>query len=181
MPTNHDIVDITPLFDWIDDCKYTSPYSGINPGLRDTYLNKLYIAESEDPAEAGWGLFAKRNIDDSAIICEYAGRVDAAPSSPPSDYIIEITYEDGTIHTIDAFDPSLQQVLSAGGYCNDPIDEVRENAEWVVINNKLFLKATRDIMAHEQIFAHYGPLYWANDKYPLRIMIKALSMVARPC
>jgi len=121
------------------------PMETIDPGIPDVYLNKLYIAKSEDPPDAGWGLFAKASIPDKAIICEYAGRVDCLLSSPPSAYVMSITYADKTTHTIDAYDPITNKVLSTGGFANDPLAEHRENAEWITINNRLYLRATRDI------------------------------------
>ena len=102
-----------------------------------------------------------------SIICEYYGRTDAPPLSPPSSYVFTIKHKDGTIHTIDAFDPVLNRVISLGGYSNDPLDESRENAQWQTDGDRLFLRATRDIKIHEQIFVHYGFQYWEDDSYSL--------------
>ena len=39
----------------------------------------------------------------------------------------------------------------------------------------LYLRATRDIKAHEQIFIHYGVNYWADDSFDLPLMIQAVE------
>ena len=58
---------------------------------------------------------------------------------------------------------------------NDPLDESRENAQRHTEGNKLYLQATRDIKAHEQIFVHYGVHYWADGSYNLPLMIKVVE------
>ena len=63
----------------------------------------------------------------------------------------------------------------AGGYANDPLNESRENARWHSEGNRLYLHATRDIKAHEQIFIHYGVNYWADDSFALLLMIQAVE------
>ena len=97
------------------------------------------------------------------------------PLSPPSPYVFTLKYKDGCTHTIDAFDPVLNRVISLGGYSNDPLDERRENAKRHVEGNRLYLRATRDIKPHEQIFVHYGVQYWADDSFNLPLMIKAVE------
>ena len=95
------------------------PSETIKPAINDPYLHKLYVGKSEDPPDAGWGLFASCSIPDDSIICEYKGRIDAPPQSPPSSYVFTLKYKDGSIHTIDAYDPVLKRVISLGGYfCN---------------------------------------------------------------
>jgi hypothetical protein len=151
------------------------PSETIQPAINDPYQHKLYVGKSEDPPDAGWGLFASRSIPGDSIICEYKGRIDAPPLSPPSSYVFTLKYKDGSTHTIDAYDPVLKRVLSLGGFSNDPLDERRENAKWLIKGNRLYLQATRDIKPHEQIFVHYGAQYWANDSFDLPLMILAVE------
>ena len=73
--------------------------------------------------------------------------------------IFTFKHTDGSTHTIDAFDLILNRVTSLGGFANDPLDESRENARWHNDGNRLYLRATRDIKAHEQIIIHYGVNY----------------------
>jgi hypothetical protein len=150
----------------------TPPAETIKIDIPEPYRTKLYVGKSEDPPDAGWGLFASVPITDKSIICEYAGRIDAPSLLPPSHYVFSVRHRDGSVHTIDAFDPILNRVISYGGFANDPLDEHRENAEWHTVGNRLFLRATRHIKAHEQIFVHYGAAYWADDSYGLPLMIK---------
>jgi hypothetical protein len=42
--------------------------------------------------------------------------------------VFTIKHSDGSIHTIDAFDPILNRVISLGGYENNPLHESLENA-----------------------------------------------------
>ena len=126
----------------------------IQPAIKDYYLHKVYVGRSEDPPDAGWGLVALNHIASDTTICEYFGRKDAPPVSPPSPYVFIIRHSDGSIHTIDAFYLILNRVVSLGGYANDPLNESRENARWHTEGNRLYLRATRDIKAHEQIFIH---------------------------
>ena len=160
---DHDIPDPTP------------PSVTIQPAIIDPHLHKLYVGKSEDPPDAGWGLYALVPIADDSVICEYHGRRDAPIIDPPSPYVFTFKHTDGSIHTIDAFDPILNRVISLGGYANDPLNESRENARWHSDGNRLYLRATRDIKAHEQIFVHYGVNYWANDTFNLPLMIQAVE------
>ena len=122
----------------------------LNHGLNDPDRHRFYVAQSEDPADAGWGLFAKIGIPQESVLCEYYGRIN--PSNPSSSY----TFNHPELnHLIDAYDPQTSSVLSVAGYVNDPLKESRENARWVVKGNKLYLVATRYIRPDEQIFAHY--------------------------
>ena len=38
-------------------------------------------------------------------------------------------------YLFNTFDPILYQVISLGGYANDPLDESRENARWHTEDN----------------------------------------------
>ena len=98
-----------------------------------------------------------------------------AETPPLSPYVFTVKHSDSSMHTIDAFDSILNRVILLGGYANDPLDESRENARGHTDGNRLYLRATRDIKANEQIFIHYGVNDWANDYFDLPLTIQAVE------
>ena len=102
----------------------------LSHGLNDPDRHRLYVAQSEDPADAGWGLFAKIGIPQDSVLCEYYGRIN--PINPSSSY----TFNHPELnHIIDAYDPLSSSVMSVAGYVKDPLKESRKNARWVVKDN----------------------------------------------
>ena len=149
----------------------TPPELILSHGLTDPHRHKFYVAQSVDP-DAGWGLFAKRQLAVDTVLCEYTGRKN--PPNPSAGY----TYKHPNLeHSIDAYDPLMLLVLCLAGYVNDPLDESRENARFEVRNGRLYLIATRTIRPDEQIFAHYGDGYWTSlvDRWSLPLLVQIVE------
>ena len=145
-----------------------------SPCPHDPANNKFFVGKSEDPADAGWGLFARHNISCThsskhpQLLCEYSGRIN--PPDPSQSYTYEFSTAPHKFTRVDAFDPITGIVLCLAGYINDPLDEDRENATFFVHKGRLWIIPTRDIRAGEQIFVHYGRDYWASDQWPLHLL-----------
>ena len=133
-----------------------TPQDKLHHGLSDPAKKHLYVAHSTIP-DAGFGLFASKELEGQTIICEYHGRKD--PTDPSIAYYYDHPQMD---YGIDAFDPVRRVLLCLAGYVNEPLDESRENASFQVIKGRLVLVATRPIRANEEILSRYGILYWAR-------------------
>ena len=62
------------------------------------------------------------------------------------------------------------------GNMNDPLDETKENCQWEVDNNQLWVMVKPDctVLAGYELFIAYGDKYWCNIKYSFEILHKAV-------
>jgi uncharacterized protein len=120
---------------------------------------ELEIKESSIPG-AGKGLFTNTFIPKGTRIVEYKGTVttwDAVRHDPTNAYIYFLKPN----HVIDARD----HPKSLARYVNDARGLVRSkdranNAKFTNDGLRVFVEATRDIQAGEEIFVEYGKKYW---------------------
>ena len=126
--------------------------------------NTLVIKRSQLPG-AGMGLFTKTDIPKGGRIVEYAGRKrkwkDVKHLDGYNGYLLRIN----RTTAIDARAISSGQ----GRYANDAngisrVPGLRNNAEYLIYGNRVFIEATRKIRPGEEIFAAYGRAFWALQK-----------------
>jgi SET domain-containing protein len=120
---------------------------------------KVKVAESLIPG-AGKGLFAEENIKKGQAIMEVTGPRRLASEIDThyadNDYLLELN--DGTGDCIEVMDGSR--------YANDAkgfviIPGLENNAEFCSRDDhSMYLEATRNIKAGEEILVDYGPGYW---------------------
>lgn len=120
---------------------------------------KVKVAESLIPG-AGKGLFAEENIKKGQAIMEVTGPRRLASEIDThyadNDYLLELN--DGTGDCIEVMDGSR--------YANDAkgfviIPGLENNAEFCSRDDhSMYLEATRNIKAGEEILVDYGPDYW---------------------
>jgi len=115
---------------------------------------------------AGFGLFTTVNIPKSFLFAEYTGRVvtdhdlQRRYGHYTAPYAVCVRNSNGSIsHHIDAANPAHS---SLARYANDARSKRSNNAEFEQHKDRVFLKATRDILANEEILVSYGP-YWGNS------------------
>jgi len=115
-----------------------------------------FVGESQSTIpEAGVGLFAKKDIKKGEKICEYIGK---KIRRVPKDARYCIKLRNGMY--VDAIDPNSGH----GRFSNDSLHKLLDNAEFVEdFANTVFLEATRDIKAGEEIFCSYGWEYYLNE------------------
>lgn len=148
--------------------------------------NHVFVKQSTIP-NAGFGLFARKNIKEGALITEYGGRMITAQEIGNRDYIYE--FPEKLVRIIRdspgisreekvKIDASIRRykgtVLDArtnfrlsemGRWINsDPLQQNvvliflgEKNGEW-----KIGFEAIREIKKGEEIFVDYGKKYWTN-------------------
>lgn len=126
------------------------------------YLEKfLYLKKSKLP-DSGLGLFTRVDIPKGVRIVEYKGRM-----QPWN----EVEHEDG--HNAYLFKINSRIAVNAisykkefGRYANDAkglvrIKGMRNNAEYEVEKNRVYIDAIRYIRKNEEVLVEYGGNFWA--------------------
>ncbi|HEY9362466.1 MAG TPA: SET domain-containing protein [Chitinophagaceae bacterium] len=120
----------------------------------------LYIKKSTLP-QAGKGLFTKEFIPKGTRIVEYIGRISSWRDADHRDGTNAYIYYVNRNHVIDAF--TYKKAFAR--YANDANglikkEGVRNNACYEKNGSGVFITATRNIEAGEEIFVGYGKEYW---------------------
>ncbi|HRO48131.1 SET domain-containing protein [Agriterribacter sp.] len=130
---------------------------------------KLVIKKSTLP-QAGKGLFTQSFIPSGTRIIEYKGRVttwnEVKEKEADNVYIMYVNRN----HVINA--QPYSKALAR--YANDAkgvgkIKGLRNNAVYATIKKRVYIKATRDIKAGEEILVDYGKSYWQTMRANRRI------------
>lgn len=130
---------------------------------------KLVIRKSILP-QAGKGLFTQSFIPAGTHIIEYKGRVttwnEVKEKEADNVYIMYVNRN----HVINA----LPYKKALARYANDAkgvgkIRGLRNNAVYATVKNRVYIKATRDIKAGEEILVDYGKAYWQTIRENKRI------------
>jgi SET domain-containing protein len=125
---------------------------------------KLIVKNSTLP-QAGKGLFTRSFIPAGTHIIEYKGRVttwnEVKEKEADNAYIMYVNRN----HVINA----LPYKKALARYANDArgigkIKGLRNNAVYATVKNRVYIKATRDIKAGEEILVDYGKSYWQTMK-----------------
>lgn len=122
----------------------------------------LKVKKSTLP-DAGKGLFTLSDIKKGQIVCEYEGeRITWKQAIERNDenkggYVYYINKN----NCIDAF----QFKTTFGRFANDAsgvgrIEGFRNNSTYDVVKNKVYIRATRNIVSGSEIFVSYGRAYW---------------------
>ena len=121
---------------------------------------QLFIKRSLIP-DAGKGLFTKKPIAKGTRIVEYKGIVttwkDVDDDNGKNGYIYYINRN----HVINA----RPLTKTFGRYANDAgglkkIKELKNNARYVIDGLRVYIEATKDIVAGGEILVRYGKEYW---------------------
>ncbi len=123
----------------------------------------LYIGRSNIPG-SGKGLFTRVPIEKGALIIEYTGNIRKweEVKYDPDNFYIYFVSED---YVIDA----KNNFKSLARYANDAkgLTQVRgleNNSMFVNIENRIYIKAIKNIAAHSEILVDYGEGYWETVK-----------------
>jgi len=111
-------------------------------------------------ARAGLGLFAATDIAAHTLVCEYSG---AELSLVETALLGDCTYLMGGLGFISVDAREHRGVLAR--YINDGGAAGAQNARFVKLpsRRRACVVAKRDIRAGEEIYASYGPIYWADE------------------
>lgn len=121
---------------------------------------------------AGKGLFTKIAITKGQVIIEYKGRRRKWKD-------VEDDVDNGYIYHIDDENviDAKTTLTSFGRYANDAaglqrVKGVTNNAEYVEFDNRVYIKAVKNITAGGEIFVPYGKLYWQQVRENIKIDAK---------
>ena len=125
---------------------------------------QLFLKKSGLPG-AGKGLFTKMEIPKGTVIVEYKGRIHTWDEIKHEDGINGYLYYVNSKNVIDA--KPYKKAL--GRYANDAmgwarVEGLRNNAEYVEIKKRCYIKSTRRIEKGQEIFVGYGREYWQMMK-----------------
>lgn len=118
---------------------------------------------------AGKGLFTKVFIEKGTRITEYEGRYtnwEDVAEDADNGYIFYID-DDNVIDAGKMKNSKARYANDAAGLTR--IKGVRNNTKYVNENNRIFIDATRDIQAGEEIFVGYGKEYWETVRNNIRL------------
>lgn len=115
---------------------------------------------------AGKGLFTKVFIAKGTYIVQYKGRITTWKEVQQSDVFNAYIYYINRNYVIDA----MHYLKSFARYTNDAKGLVKtkgltNNCEFVKENGKVFVRATKNINAGEEVFVPYGKDYWDVIRY----------------
>ena len=139
--------------------------------------------------DAGKGLFTDSDIEKGKIVCEYEGEkitwkeAERRNDLDKGGYVYYINEK----NCVDAWD----YTKTFGRYANDAagvsrIRGIRNNSTYDVVRGRVYIRATRNIRAGEEIFVSYGRQYWNIVRGELKLpkgfvkYVKAESTIKLP-
>ena len=125
------------------------------------FLEKHLFTQTSGIPEAGLGLFTKVPISKGATIIEYTGKISSWEGADHQDGNNLYIYFINDNHVIDA----AKRKRSLGRYANDArglkkIKGFSNNAVFIEEGLKVYIVATKNIEADQEIFVSYGKEYW---------------------
>ena len=131
--------------------------------MMSTALNPLYVDNSSIPS-AGKGLFTSADIEKGNIVTEYTGDISTWEQvrHDASNLYIYFVNEDYVINAKEH--PEVVARYANDAYGLTRVPGLHNNARFVNINGKIFIKAMKLIKAGSEIFVDYGKSYWETVK-----------------
>ncbi len=131
--------------------------------------HRLVVKKSGLPG-AGKGLFTRDLISKGSFIIEYKGSITTWKKVLESTEFNGYVYYVNRNHVIDA----MQDDAGIARYANDAkgmvtLPGIVNNAEYVIRNKQVFIKAITEINAGEEILVAYGKEYWDVIRYNQKI------------
>lgn len=131
------------------------------------HLEEYLVCKKSSIPKAGKGLFTKVNIEKDTVITEFTGEkishtVGAARVILKKSH--SILYLNQT-YCID----SLTDKECMATFMNDvngpsKVYRLKNNADLIRVKGRIYVFATKDIKAGEELLLDYGPLYWNDIK-----------------
>ena len=131
--------------------------------------NHLKVKRSSIPG-TGKGLFTTVEIPKGTIITEYKGKITTWKEVDDNDGNNGYIYFVKRNHVIDA--SNNKKALAR--YANDArglrkTKGLTNNAEYVEVGTKVYIKSNKDIAAGSEIFVEYGKEYWDVIKHNQKV------------
>lgn len=125
--------------------------------------SQLYVGRSNIPG-IGKGLFTRLPIAKDSLVIEYTGRVrkwDEVKDDASNLYIYYVN-DDFVIDAKNSPESLARYVNDAKGLTK--VKGLENNCVFENINNKIYIKAIRNIPAHTELLVEYGEGYWETVK-----------------
>jgi SET domain-containing protein len=127
--------------------------------------NQLIVKRSTLPG-AGKGLFTKTFIAGGSFVIEYKGRLTTWKDVMAGKNFNGYVYYINRNHVVDA--KGCKECIAR--YANDAkgitkVKGLSNNCSYTVINNKVFIKAIKNIQPGEELLVSYGKEYWDVVQY----------------
>lgn len=126
--------------------------------------SKTLLVKVSTLPNAGMGLFTKVDVKKGDIVTEYKGRRRTWAQ-------VEEDVDNGYIYHIDDNNviDAQKNINTFGRYANDAaglarVPGLRNNAEYFEDNNRVYIRATRNIAAGKEVLVSYGKRYWKQVK-----------------
>lgn len=122
----------------------------------------ISIKKSKIP-KAGKGTFAKVDIPKGTTFGEYVGEVFTGDdiSKAEGDYLFSVSVKGKEVKIIDGKDPGKSSWVR---FVNSPLKFEDGNAHFYQYDQKIFIKARKEIKKGEEILAYYGDTY-VNERF----------------
>jgi SET domain-containing protein len=143
--------------------KYAEASARTKIGVHSTYTDDwVRVGPSKFLKKLGFhgnGLFANRNYKAGDVVIEYIGRTitdkDAEGKLRFSQYMFDVKVNGKVIHVIDG---ANNKYSSAAKFVNSSSswDSTQRNAEFTQYNQRVYLVATKGIIAGTEIISYYG-------------------------
>ncbi len=138
--------------------------------MEDIYKN-LAVKKSSIPG-AGKGLFTKVDVKKNERIVEYLGEIitEAELDRRAEKDIYGYAFYISKKKCIDAY----YQPEALARYANDAkgltrVEGLKNNCCYDIWKNRGWIKAEKNIKAGEEIFVSYGPEYWKDIRYNIKL------------
>ncbi|MEO8852793.1 MAG: SET domain-containing protein-lysine N-methyltransferase [Ginsengibacter sp.] len=120
----------------------------------------LYVKKSNIPG-AGKGLFTKQFIAKGKLIVEYKGRITTWKEVLNGKVFNGYVFYLNRSHVIDCM-PCKKALARFANDANglNKIGNLRNNSKFIIEQNKVYIHASKDICAGEEILVSYGRDYW---------------------
>jgi uncharacterized protein len=151
------------------------PANGYKTREKDLLIKKSCLPK------AGKGLFTRIFIARGELITAYKGTIRTWKKITENEVFNGYVFYINRNHVVDA----MQTKKAPGRYANDAkglgrVNSLRNNSEYIVRGEKVFIRAIKDIPAGAEILVDYGKEYWDVIKYNNKLRTKKAKKQKTP-
>lgn len=131
--------------------------------LKKRFDTKKVELKKSNIKQAGYGVFAKRDIPSHTCVGEYLGEnIDDEEGAKREDktYFFRVFHKDGNSHIIDALPHAHSNIIKFINGVKTPQQRKLLNCESYQRGNKIYYRTLCDVKAGDELLVDYGPTYW---------------------
>lgn len=131
------------------------------------HLEKDLVVKKSSIPKAGKGLFTKINIEKDTVITEFTGEkishtIGAARTILKQSHSILYLNQKYCVDSVTDKDCVATFMNDLNG--PSKVSGLKNNTDLFRANGRIYVIATKDIKANEELFLDYGPMYWHDLK-----------------